>query len=111
MWIITGPIFDAAPSWSKGAMTLPSGVPIPSKMFKVLISGTRSNPQFTCFIMANENLPKSMATVRSSLVTLAEVEEATGLDLTPELDQETKSRAAGVKDPNQWLVKKAKEQE
>lgn len=102
LWVITGPIFSGTPSWSKGRSSLPSGVPIPSAMFKVIASGTADDPKVLCFVMPNEDLPKSMDTVLSSVTSLDAVERATGLNLFPGMRQDARARIGGIASTEGW---------
>jgi hypothetical protein len=56
-------------------------------MYKVVVGGTPQKPKILCFLMPNEDLPKTIPTVMESIASLNEVEEATGLILLPNRDR------------------------
>ena len=60
LWIITGPVFKGAPSWSKGHTALPSGIPIPSMMYKVVVGGTLQKPKILCLTSPRKTRPRIM---------------------------------------------------
>ena len=79
--VICGPVFDRNPP------RLPSGIAIPKAFFKII---QRPDQEIICFLVPQEtNSPKP----ESYLVSLDEINVATGLNILPELPPEKKVRA------------------
>ena len=77
VWVIAGPIFGAQPE------TLPSGVQVPEKCFKMIVLETNDQPKVLAFI-----IPQDVAGTEQPaqfLTNAAAIEEKTGLDFFSEL--------------------------
>lgn len=89
VWIITGPVFD------KYLEQLPSDVEIPDAFYKIIIDETGDGSiQALAFIMpreasGNASDDEVRALLQPYLVSIDDIEEATGFDFLPDLDDET----------------------
>jgi len=79
LWVMTGPIFDGYTEM------LPCDVEIPDACFKVIVDETNGVPRVLAFIMPRDVERKSPP--EAYLVTVDEIERATGLDLLPGLPE------------------------
>ena len=76
VWVIAGPIFGAQPE------TLPSGVQVPEKCFKMIVKEADGGPQVLAFIMSQSVSNEQPA---QFLTNVAAIEKLTGLNFFSEL--------------------------
>ncbi len=86
IYIITGPILTDAPFPTFGE----SKISLPTRYYKVLYDP--SNERAVAFIFRNG---MSSGTIKSFAVTIDEIEKETGIDMFPELDDETENDIEG----------------
>ena len=83
IWILTGPIFSA------GSITLDSGARVPDACFKICVDRTRDHIRVMAFIMEQSIPPYTR--LRERLVSVDEIEAATGIDFFTALSMETET--------------------
>lgn len=94
VWIITGPIFDAAPKRLRG------GVEVPAAFYRILLDEENGQPRALAFIApqtatGRESLDAFLASVR-------DVEAQTGLDFHPALPKEVQDRLETQRATHLW---------
>ncbi|MHC4777931.1 MAG: DNA/RNA non-specific endonuclease [Planctomycetota bacterium] len=95
LWVIAGPVFDM------NLKALESGVEIPDAFYKIIvhISESGGNARVLAFMMANVDKATELPYY---LVSVDEIEEVTGLDFFPELDDETENALESEKPKSLW---------
>jgi endonuclease G len=81
LYVITGPVFDGA------TKKIGNGVGVPTHIFKVLID--KSSNQGIAFLVPNNTPPKNVK-LENYIVTITDVENASGINFTPELSDPAK---------------------
>ena len=97
VWVVTGPVF------SEPVERLGSGVAIPSGYYKIVADESGDELRVLAFLVESDCPPYTR--IKSRLVSVDELEEATGLDFFPKLSKdaqaEIEARSAGRLWP--WL--------
>ena len=79
IWVITGPVFE------KPVKKLKSGVSIPSHYYKIIVDEQGGNLRALAFLIEKNCPPYTRISQR--LVSIDELEERTGLDFFPDLNE------------------------
>jgi endonuclease G len=95
IWVITGPIYE------EPTTRLNSGVTIPSAFFKVLVDVVEPGSVRVLSFVMPQTLAQD-AKVSSYLVSVDEIEAATGLDLLSLLDDAVENQLEAVKAIRMW---------
>lgn len=94
VWVITGPVF------TEPVERLGSGVAIPSGYYKIMADEQGDELRVLAFLIESDCPP--YARMKSKLVSIDELEEATGLDFFPKLSKEEQSDLEGESAGRLW---------
>lgn len=95
IYIATGPVLSDGPYKTIGK----SKVTVPKEYYKVVLFFDGTNAQAIGFLLKNEGSDKK---VRDFAVTVDQVEEKTGLDFFPALDDQVENKVEATCDTDQW---------
>ena len=82
LWVIVGPIFSSNPR------KLSQGIEVPDALFCVIVGTKNNSPQVLCLIEPQNS--KGSHSLSEYKVDLSDIEEATHLNLLPELSEQQK---------------------
>jgi len=87
VWVYTGSVFPATPTWWNSQVTPGLKIAIPVSCYKIVVHEvTPGHPEVLAMLMPNVwGLPNSMTTLTSYVTSVARIEALTGLDFFPNL--------------------------
>ncbi len=90
VWVITGPAFvDENRSGRIAYKTIGANhVAVPTHYYKIVIADRQGQPDVIAFLIPNQPLPKT-ADFKRFLVSVRRIEDLTGLNFMPELNDST----------------------
>lgn len=94
VWVITGPIFDAAPKRLRG------GVEVPAAFYRILLDEENGQPRALAFIAPQTATGRE--TLDAFLASVRDVEAQTGLDFHPALPKEAQDRLEAPRAARLW---------
>ncbi len=98
LWVITGPVFDSERAW------LGSGVEIPDGFYKIMLDIDRAGrPRVVAFLVP-QNV-RGSAPLEAFVTTVDQLEQITGFDFFPELDDITEAKLEASLPDAHWKLK------
>jgi len=87
VWVYTGSVFPATPTWWNSQVTPGLKIAIPVSCYKIVVHEvTPGHPEVLAMLMPNVwGLPNSMTTLTSYVTSVSRIEALTGLDFFPNL--------------------------
>lgn len=102
IWILTGPIFSTNSTNTIG----PARVHLPEKFFKIIVDIDKDKPRALAFVISQDSPPTY--SLEQFLTTIAQIEEATGIDFFSELPDELEAKLEHYKAKKIWEYDKNK---
>jgi len=94
VWVVTGPIFDAAPKRLRG------GVEVPAAFYRIILD--EENGQLRALAFIAPQTATGQEPLTAFLASVRDVETQTGLDFHPALSKETQDRVETVRAKRLW---------
>jgi endonuclease G len=94
VWVITGPIFEAAPKRLRG------GVEVPAAFYRIILDEESGQPRALAFIAPQTATGRE--SLEAFLVSVRDVEAQTGLDFHPALSKEAQDRLEAPRAASLW---------
>jgi len=94
VWVVTGPIFDAAPKRLRG------GVDVPAAFYRIILD--EENGQLRALAFIAPQTATGQEPLTAFLASVREVETQTGLDFHPALSKEVQDRVETVRAKRLW---------
>ncbi|MBK8791423.1 MAG: DNA/RNA non-specific endonuclease [Holophagaceae bacterium] len=87
VWVYTGSVFPASPTWWNSQVTPGLQIAIPVSCYKIVVhEATPGHPEVLAMLMPNVwGLPNNTTTLTSYVTSVARIEALTGLDFFPNL--------------------------